>query len=147
MDEIKSQEAGEEARLRRALFTLLQKCPLIPDTVSVKYGEAAENAVGIFSQKGDKRITKQFVSGAYEAQFPFLLRYMTVPSTDDDRIGAEELLAGIADWLCGAQVYPVLSENRQIVKIEAGNVYSEKKQEDGTISYEVTMNMKYTKGR
>lgn len=146
MGTLEQQETGEESQIRRAFFMLIQGCPLIPDTISVKYGDTGNNSIGLFSQKGEKSITKQFISGAYEAQLPFLLRYVTIPQTDDDRINAEEFLADIADWMRRLESFPALSEERKVLKIETGNVYSDKKQEDGTVNYEVTVNLKYRKG-
>ena len=146
---------GEEAQIRRAIFSLLEECPVLPPEIARKYGETGTNSVAVMSIQGEQRRRKQFISGAYEAQLPFSLQYTAALDTDSGRINAEELLQNTADWMCGKEVvqggnayklesYPALSEGRVIAKIEAGSVFQEKKPEDGIFAYQVTMNLLYT---
>lgn len=151
-----SESPDQEEQLRRAVFSLLEECPVLPVHIPRKYGQQENNAVAIIAIPGEQRYLKRFISGAYEAQFPFTLRYNLAAGADTDRIDAEELLQNAADWMCGREVrekgtayhlesYPSLTDGREIEKIEAGSVFPDKKQEDGTFAYQVTMNLIYTK--
>jgi len=146
----------EESQIRTAIFQFFAACPFIPESVSKKYGDMDKDSIGMFCQQGSGRYLKQYVSGTYEAQFPFFLCYRAQPTSNGTRINAEELLDSVAQWLCGNAVcyrdkdyqieaFPLLTDNRRIEKIEAGNVFMADKAEDGTIDYQVLLNLKYIK--
>lgn len=148
----------EESQIRKAVFELFKSCPFIPESVSKRYGDMEKNSIGMFSRQGSGQYLKQYISGSYEAQLPFSLLYRAKPTTSGTIINAEELLESIAQWLCGRNVqyngvayqmeaFPLLTDNRKIEKIEAGNVYIVGKEQDGTINYQVSLNLRYSKKR
>lgn len=156
MDEKMQLNSIEESQIRKALFQLFTECPFIPENVSKKYGDMGKDSIGMFSQQGSGRYLKKYVSGSYEAQFPFFLRYRAQPTTNGTRLNAEELLDSIAQWMCGNKVrynsqdyqmaaFPALTDGRRVEQIESGNIFMAEKAEDGTIDYQVTMNLKYSK--
>lgn len=156
MKELKALGAEEESQIREAVFNYFASCPLIPEEVSRKYGDMENDSIAVFSQQGSGRYIKQYVSGSYEVQFPFFMRYRARPTTNQTRLSAETLLDNIARWMCGkevsqdgeiydAQEYPALTDERKIEKIEAGTVYMAEKSEDGTIDYQVMMSLRYSK--
>ena len=145
MKELKALDTLEETQIREAVFKFFASCPLIPDNVSRQYGDVKNDSIAVFAQQGSGKYTKQYVSGSYEAQFPFFLRYRSQPTTIKNRLSAESLLDNIAKWMCGQDVFPILTDGRKIEKIESGTVYMVDKAEDGTIDYQVSMNLKYFK--
>lgn len=146
----------EETQIRAAAYAVFSSCPFIPEYVSTQYGDMEKSSIGMFSQQGSGRYTKRYVSGTYEAQYPFFLRYRVMPTTDANRMNAEELLESVAQWMSGTPVvvkgetyqigeYPALTDKRTIEKIEASNVFMVSKEQDGTVDYQVQMNLKYSK--
>lgn len=156
MDDNNTLGTIEETQIRSAAYAIFSSCPFIPEYVSIQYGDMEKSSIGMFSQQGSGRYTKRYVSGTYEAQYPFFLRYRVMPTTDENRLNSEELLDSIAQWMSGNQVivdgkvyqiseFPTLSDKRKIEKIEASNVFMISKEQDGTVDYQVQMNLKYSK--
>lgn len=146
----------EQDAIEKALFLLIQECPAIPSGVSVKYGDIANNTIGVFAQQGAV-ITKRYISGTFCAQFPFDILYRSKPTTDNDRIAREETLGNIAKWLSGKEIvvngvryvlnaYPQLSEGRKITGIEQlQTVFLAGKLSDGNVDYRVKLRLDYKK--
>lgn len=154
----KEQELGsiEESIMRKAVYRLFSDCPFIPEFVKTTYGDMENDSIGMFSQQGSGRYIRNYISGSYEASFPFFLRYRSKPTTDEKRIAAEDLLSAVAQWMCGKLVryngvsyqmkdFPVLTDNRRIESMESGNVFMADRMKDGTIDYQVQMSLSYFK--
>jgi len=146
----------EQDAMGKTLFLLIQKCPVIPKGVNVRYGDITGNTISIFPQKGAV-VTARYINGIFKAQFPFMILYRSKPTTDNDRIAREETLGNIARWLSGRKItvnnseymlseYPQLSEGRKITGIEQlQTVYIAGKLEDGNVDFSVNMKLDYKK--
>ncbi|WP_337659194.1 hypothetical protein [Eisenbergiella tayi] len=144
-EELKRLSVGEEEQIRTKMFLYFADCPCIPDGVSKKYGEVTSDSIGFFSRQGSGAYTKKYVSGTFEADYPFFLRYRAQPTNNNSRLRAEEILTQIAEWMCTRKNYPVLEGNRTVENIEAGNAYIVAKSDDGSIDYQVNMTLNYMK--
>ena len=144
MTEVKRLGSVEESTIQTAAFKYFASCPLIPQEVSRQYGDLNRDSIAIFAQPGSGRYLKKYVSGYYEAEFPFLLCYRAMPTTTSKRLNAEELLEKIADWMCSSEEYPQLTGGRKIIRLEMGTAYIAGKTEEGMIDYQIMMNLIYS---
>lgn len=148
--------AEEQDAIGQAVFLLVKECPAIPAGIKVRYGDIADNTIGIFAQQSAV-VTKRYISGIFTAQFPFVVLYRSKPTTDSDRIAREEILTNIAKWLSGRKItingsdyilkeYPQLSEGRKITGIEQlKTVALAGKLQDGSVDYTVDLRLDYKK--
>lgn len=148
--------AEEQDAIGKAVLLLVKECPAILPGIKVKYGDIADNTIGIFAQQSAV-VTKRYINGIFTAQFPFMLLYRSKPTTDNDRIAREEMLNNIAKWLGGKKItangieyilkeYPQLSEGRQITEVEQlKTVALAGKLQDGSVDYTVDLRLSYKK--
>ncbi len=148
--------AEEQDAIGKAVFLLVKECPAIPADIKVRYGDIADNTIGIFAQQSAV-VTKRYINGIFTAQFPFVVLYRSKPTTDSDRIAREEVLTNIAKWLSGRKItingsdyilkeYPQLSEGRKITGIEQlKTVALAGKLQDGSVDYTVDLRLDYKK--
>lgn len=148
--------AEEQDAIGKAVLLLIKECPAVSTGIKVKYGDIADNTVGIFAQQGAV-VTKRYITGSFTAQFPFVVLYRSKPTTDNDRIAREETLTNIAKWLAGKKItvngvehtlkeYPQLSEGRVITGIEQlRTVALAGKLQDGSVDYTVNLRLDYKK--
>lgn len=154
--QIETLSAAEQDAIGKAVFLLIKECPAVPTCIKVKYGDIADNTIGIFAQQSAV-VTKRYVNGIFTAQFPFTVLYRSKPTTDNDRIVREEILDNIAKWLAGNKItvngvehvlkeYPKLSEGRKIMGIEQlKTVVLAGKLQDGSVDYTVDLRLDYKK--
>lgn len=148
--------AEEQDAIGKAVLLLVKECPAILSGIKVKYGDIADNAIGIFAQQSAV-VTKRYVNGTFTAQFPFTVLYRSKPTTDNDRIAREEMLTNVAKWLAGKRItvngmehilkeYPQLSEGRRITGIEQLKTAAlAGKLQDGSVDYTVDLKLDYKK--
>lgn len=148
--------AEEQDAIGQAVFFLVKECPATPAGIKVRYGDIADNTIGIFAQQSAV-VTKRYINGIFTAQFPFAVLYRSKPTTDSDRIAREEVLTNIAKWLSGRKItingsdyilkeYPQLSEGRKITGIEQlKTVALAGKLQDGSVDYTVDLRLDYKK--
>lgn len=148
--------AEEQDAIGQAVFLLVNECPATPAGIKVRYGDIADNTIGIFAQQSAV-VTKRYINGIFTAQFPFVVLYRSKPTTDSDRIAREEVLTNIAKWLSGRKItingsdyilkeYPQLSEGRKITGIEQlKTVALAGKLQDGSVDYTVDLRLDYKK--
>lgn len=145
----------EQDAIGKALFSLIKNYPGL-NKIAVKYGDIGDNTIGIYAQS-DAIVTKRYINGVFNAQFPFRLLYRSKPTTDNDRIAREETLGKLAGWLCKKNVaignkvyaldsYPLLSDGRKITEIEQLKTVSlAGRLADGNVDYFVNMCLYYKK--
>jgi len=101
-------------------------------------------SIGIFPLSGAV-ITKQYVSGSFEAQFPFSVCFKCSPTTNKAVIVKRRSLEGLAEWL-ESMKYPPLSEGRTIRKIErTTTTILSGKDESGASVFQCGFNLLYFK--
>jgi len=92
--------AGDENRkITRHVLDCLGKWPDLP-VKSVTYGMLQPDKAGIslISLQGAV-ITKRYITGGHQAEYPFALIYRIKPGNSiDKRLAADELLDSLGDW-------------------------------------------------
>ena len=62
--------------------------------------------------------TRQYITGGYMAQYQFKIIYRLQPTTDNERLMADELLNMIGDWSTFPGNKPALGAGKRAVKLE-----------------------------
>lgn len=148
----------EQEAIGKAVVLMLQQCPFISvNSITLKFEDMAEDTIGVFPEQGTVYL-KKFLSGAFIAQYAFFLRYRVGKTDDEGRIGYEDMLENVARWLEKSPVicdgttyqlaeYPALTDKRVIDSIvRTSNAYNATQADDGTIDYQVYLQLRYQKG-
>lgn len=155
-DKIELLSIAEQEIIGKAVFEMLKECPIIPSSVVIQYGSINNNSIAVFAVSG-AIVSKRFVDGGFIGTFPFVIRYRSKPTNNEDRIQRENLMNKIANWLSGKETsynnvnyqiseYPTMTEGRTIKEIEQQqNAFIVDKQDDGTVDVQVSMRLKYKK--
>ena len=151
MEEKKQQlSVDEQESIAQAVLQLVRTYPHFPKTITAKKIlmddlKDAED-IGIFPISGAV-ILKKYVSGSFEAQFPFVIDYKCAPTTNDAFIKKRAVLDDLAKWLSVAD-YPALSDCRSIKSIErTTTTASAGKTPDGNSVLRCSFTLKYFKKR
>lgn len=146
----------EQSLISQAIFLLVKECPAIPSQITVKYGDITNNCIAIFAVPG-ATVKKRYINGTFIGQFPFILRYRSKPTTNEDRIQREETLNTISKWLSGEPIkvgdseyvlseYPQITDDRKIQEIEQSQTaFIVDKADDGTVDHQVQLRLEYKK--
>lgn len=150
-------DISEQKAVSEALIRMIQKSPMVEGTkTKVRHATVDLNIIGEFAQQGTVYV-KKYVSGSFIGQYAYFLRYRVKPTSDSDKIKAEQRLDALSRWLEGQRVewngqvyrlvaYPPLDEERQIETItNTSGVFMADAGNDGTIDYQVHMNLQYFK--
>lgn len=110
----------EQESIAEALLRLVASFDGFPSTITQKniFLDDLKDAesIGIYPISGAV-VLKKYVSGSFEAQFPFVLYYKCNPTNNAAVIEKREVLNKLAKWL-GTTEYPALSDGRTIKSIE-----------------------------
>lgn len=136
---------GEQARVARALLQWLNAFGPVPKRVERIEAEflSGRTCMGLFSAAAPFK-TREFISGAYEAQYQFALQYRTAPASSEQRLRAMESLNTLAEWAEQGEVLPELGGGMRAVSVErsAPAVLAER-YDDGSEDYQILMVMTY----
>lgn len=158
-DEKQVLDIEEQKAVTRAVAVLLQKCPAVTNrkiTTRVEDLMTTPGVIGIFPLNGSVYL-KKYISGSFVGQHSFMLKYRTVPSDDEARIDAADMLDRIGQWLEGRRItidgseyelseYPELSDGREIVSIERqSNAFLNALMQDGSADYQINLKVQYRK--
>lgn len=146
----------EQDIIGKAVYEMLKECPMIQNGIAVQYGSITNNSISVFAVSG-AIVSKRYINGGFIGLFPFVIRYRSKPTNNEDRIQRENLMNQIANWLSGKETtynnvkheiseYPAMTEGREIKEIEQQqNAYIVSKADDGTVDFQVSMRLKYNK--
>lgn len=89
--------------------------------------------------------TKQYIDGAYEAQYQYKIVYRSAGLTSlDKRLKAIEMLNAFADWMANTETKPMLGSGRNFKEIKTDSRASLfGRYADGTEDIQVLMTMIY----
>lgn len=112
--------SSEKADLDRLMLIWANRFPGIPENVDlIKYEYFAAKTVGMaLSSAQGAVITKKYICGGHQAEYPFEIHYQIPPpgTSDDKRLKAVEVLNKFADW---AQMQrPDIGEGRRALRVE-----------------------------
>lgn len=103
-----------------------------------------DECVGVFTLSGAVYL-KKFVYGAFTAQFPFCVRYKCRPSDNSGRVGRQNVLDSLGEWMESIR-YPDLSDSRTITEIQrTTTTYLAGIDAAGNETYQCNFNLKYRK--
>lgn len=135
----------EQVQVARALLAWLNTgCPL-PRRVEKIEAEYLANStsMGLFAAAAPFK-TREFISGAYEAQFQFSLHYRTAPACSEQRLDAMEALNGLAGWAEQNEPLPELGGKMTAVHVERSSpAVLAARYEDGSEDYQIFMVLTY----
>ncbi len=104
------------------------------------------DSIGIYPASGAV-VLKTFVSGSFEAQFPFMVYLKCNPTTNAAVVAKREVLEGLAKWMEEME-YPSLSDGRKIQSIKRNSsVTLGGKDKSGDSIFQCSFTLKYFKKR
>lgn len=140
----------EQESIAAAVLALVKCYREFPKTVTEKQIHIdelkSEVCMGIFPTAGAV-VTKRYLSGNFEAQFPFDICYKCNPTTDSAVLDARRVLEGLAKWL-ESTTYPRLSDGTEIQKVSrVTTAILAGKTKDGAAVFKCSCTLKYFKKR
>lgn len=103
-------------------------------------------SIGIYPTNGAV-VSKTYISGSFEATFPFTIYYKCNPENNQVVIEKREVLSGLSEWMENME-YPALTEGRKIQSIKRNTaVILSGKDEEGNAIFQCGFILKYFKKR
>ena len=138
----------EQESIAEALLRLVASFDSYPSTITQNkiFLDDLKDAesIGIYPTSGAV-VLKKYVSGSFEAQFPFTLYYKCNPTNNAAVIEKREVLNELAKWL-GTTEYPALSDGRIVKSIERTTTTTlAGKDESGNSIFQCGCTLKYFK--
>ena len=118
-EEKQSLSIEEQSNIAEAVLRIVASYPNFPNTITDKnihldFVNDLEE-IGIITTSGAV-VLKKYISGSFEAQFPFYICYKCNAKTNYDVVKKRALLENICKWM-KEMVYPALSDDRKILEI------------------------------
>ena len=149
-DERQRLDIMEQQNIAEAVLRIVAGYPDFPSTITEKkvhldsVNEAEE--IGVVPTAGAV-IVKQYISGSFEAQFPFVICYKCNPTTNQAVIEKRTVLENLCKWMRDMP-YPALSDGRKILQIEqTTNVVKIGEDKSGASIFQCGCKLKYFKKR
>lgn len=141
----KTQVAAEEAdQVSRILLVWINEYPDLPvDLIDFEYLRPDVTSMSLSLIQGVYK-TRQYITGGYEAECQFKLIYRLKPSGNNQRLSADEVLNGIADWAVSREDKPELGGGRifrRLVSNTRSALFA--RYEDGDEDHQILMTMTY----
>lgn len=141
---------GEQEGIAEAVLRLVAAYPNYPSAITQKKISLDDlkdaESIGIFPTSGAV-ILKRYISGAFEAQFPFNVCYKCRPTDNAAAVAKRNVLEGLCKWLESTD-YPELSDGRMIQSIQrTSTAVLAGKTEDGSSVFQCSVNLKYFRKR
>ena len=134
----------EQEQISRVLLAWLNQFPDKPVMlVNYEYLKEGEPSMALSTIQAAYK-TKKYITGGYQAQYQFKVIYRLQPSTNNDRLKADELLNGLGDWATMRSDLPSLGGGIRCLKVEAttrSSLFG--RYENGDEDHQILMNMTY----
>ena len=137
----------EQVQVAREMLAWLNACGPLPQGVERIEAEYLSNrtSMGLFAAAAPFK-TREFINGAYEAQFQFSLQYRTAPACSEERLEAMESLHALAEW-AESGALPELGGGMNAVCVErASPAVMAARYDDGSEDYQILMALTYQVG-
>lgn len=149
-EERQSLSIDEQESIAEAVLRIIASYPDFPKTITEKKihldNLKEAESVGIYPTSGAV-VLKTYVSGSFEAQFPFTIYLKCNPTTNAAVVAKREVLEGLAKWMENLE-YPALSDGRKIQSIiRQSSVTLAGKDESGDAIFQCGFILKYFKKR
>ena len=135
---------AETDNISRAVLVWLNQYEDKPvSIINYEYLDADTTSVAL-STIQSAFITKKYICGGYLAQFQFKIIYRLHPTTNNDRLSADEFLNALGDWAATREDKPSLSDGVAVRRIECNTRSSLfARYEDGSEDHQILMTMTY----
>lgn len=134
----------EQEQISRVLLAWLNQFPDKPVIlINYEFLKDGEPSMALSTIQAAYK-TKKYIAGGYQAQYQFKVIYRVQPSTNNDRLKADELLNGLGDWANTREDLPILGEGIRCLKVEAtarSSLFA--RYENGDEDHQILMNMTY----
>lgn len=136
--------SSEQEQISRLLLAWINQFPDKPvPVVNYEFLKDGEPSMALSTIQGAYK-TRKYIHGGYEAQYQFKLIYRVQPTTNNNRLQADELLNAYGDWAMSREDLPVLGEGVRCLKVEANTRSSLfARYENGDEDHQILMNMMY----
>lgn len=147
----KSLSVEEQESIAEAVLRIVASYPGLPETVTDRKIHLDDlkdetNSIGISPEAGAV-VLKKYVSGSFEAQFPFSVYFKCNPTSNESVIGKRRVLEGLSKWMEEME-YPPLSDGRRIQSIERiSSVILAGKDRAGNSVFQCRFTLKYFRKR
>ena len=132
----------ETEQISRKVLTWLNKFPDKPVGIDYEYLKADGISMALSTIQGAYK-TAQYITGGYKAQYQFKVVYRLQPSSNNDRLSADELLNALADWATSRTNRPDLDGPR-CVRVQCDSQSSLfAAYDDGSEDHQILMTMIY----
>lgn len=134
---------AETDRVGRALLEWLNEYPDKPVPIRYERLEPKGESMAVGAvQRAYK--TRRFITGGYQAQYPFVLGYRIQPESGDESLRADELLNAMADWAAAREDKPLLGAGRKALQIECdGRAIAAAAYDDGSEDHQIPLTLTY----
>lgn len=134
----------EQEQISRLLLAWLNQFPGKPVTlINYEFLKDGEPGMALSTIQAAYK-TRKYITGGYQAQYQFKVIYRVLPSTNNDRLKADELLNTFGDWASAREDLPVLGDGVRCLKVEAttrSSLFG--RYENGDEDHQILMNMFY----
>lgn len=149
-EEKQSLSIAEQESIAEAVLRIVASYPDFPKTITEKKihldNLKESESIGIYPTSGAV-VLKTYISGSFEAQFPFTVFLKCNPTTNAAVVAKREVLEGLAKWMEDLE-YPTLSDGRKIKSIvRSSSVTLTGKDESGDSIFQCGFTLKYFKKR
>ena len=136
--------SGEQEQISRLMLAWVNQFPDKPvSLINYEFLKDGEPSMALSTIQAAYK-TRKFITGGYEAQYQFKVLYRVQPTTNNDRLKADELLNTLGDWATTREDLPVLGDGIQCLKVEANTRSSLfARYENGDEDHQILMNMFY----
>lgn len=131
-EEIKEQLTKQEYdKVGDMLLELIKACPKVPEDLKDKeegilyQSMSTGRCLGIITLPGAKYVKKN-VLGGFTAQVSFQIAYKSLPTTNQQRIDAQNTVDQIMGWMEDVKGLPSLTGGRVVTKITASSSFASK---------------------
>lgn len=118
----------EYEKVGQMLLELVSECPYVPENIKNKPGgiqfqnKGTETGVFILANSGN--IKSRNVLGGFTATLNIQVAYQSFPTTNMQRINAQDVVDKIMGWLEEVKELPQLTGNRTITSITASSSFA-----------------------
>lgn len=147
-DEREKLSIAEQESIATAVLALVKSYPDFPKTIAAKNVHLDDLkdsvCIGIFPTSGAV-VTKKYITGSFEAQFPFQVCYKCNPTSDQSKIAARDVMENLAKWIENVK-FQEIADGTKIQSIQrTTTVALVGKTEDGNSVFQCSFTLKYRK--
>lgn len=136
--------AVEQDQISRMLLVWVNQFPDKPvPTINYEFLKDGEPSMALSTIQAAVKL-RSYITGGYQAQYQFKVIYRVQPSTNNDRLKADELLDNLGDWVTGRKDLPDLGAGIKCTKVESttrSSLFG--RYENGDEDHQILMNMIY----